>query len=192
MKSVKRLQDATIPLNQTELVFQSRIIWRDLANWIREYLVSTYANYGIQVEAEKKIKAIFLKNNSIISTIFGGQYSEEYSNLISEFVSNLKSLVAAQIKGDVNAVDEYTKKLYENADQRAAFAAKINPFWEESVWKSLLYEFIEMTIEESTTLLKKQYTKNIAIYDNILNLTSRMGDYYSKGIFDYLTSTTMT
>ncbi|WP_312647851.1 hypothetical protein [Aminipila sp.] len=187
MRSVKRLQDTTISLNQTELVFESRILWRNLANWIREYLVSVYAGYGIQAEAEKKINAVFLENSNIIRLVFGEQNSERYNILTSDFVSILKSLVAAQINGDVNAVNEYTKQLYENADQRAAFAEQINPFWLESEWKSLLYQFIQMTIEESTTLLKKQYTKNIVIYDSILKLTSKMGDYYSKGMLDYLT-----
>lgn len=186
MKSVKRLQGTTIPSNQAELVFQSRIVWRNLANWIREYLVSAYANYGIQVEVEKKIKSILLENSHIMSIIFGEQIVEQYNKLIFDFVSIFKSLVAAQISGDINAVNEYTKQLYDNADQRAAFAAQVNPFWSESEWKSLLYQFIQMTIEESTALLKKQYTKSIAIYDNILNLTSKMGDYYSKGVMDYL------
>lgn len=186
MKSVKRLQDTTIPVNQTELIFESRIIWRNLANWIREYLVSAYANYGIQAVVGEKIKSVLLENSNLISIIFGEQNIESYNELISDFVSIFKALVAAQISGDANAVNEYTKQLYENVDQRAALAAQINPFWSESEWKNLSHQFIEMTIEESTALLKKQYTKSIEIYDDILNLTSKMGDYYSKGVFDYL------
>lgn len=186
MKRVKRLQGNSIPLNQTELVFESRMIWRNLANWIREYLISVNANYGTQATAEKKIKASLMENSNLISLIFGEQDIERYNNLISNFVSTLKALVAAQIRGDVNAVNEYTKQLYANADQRAAFAAEINPFWLESEWRNLLYQFLQMTIEESTTLLKKEYTKSIEIYDDILNLTSKMGDYYSKGVLDYL------
>ncbi|MHC1724069.1 MAG: hypothetical protein AB9836_12800 [Aminipila sp.] len=187
MKSVKRLQDATIPLNQTELVFESRIIWRNLANWIREYLVSVYAGYGIQAEAEKKIRDVLLGHSNYLNLIFGKESSQQYDNLMSDYVSLLKSLVAAQIKGDVNAVDEYTKQLNKNTDQRAALAAQMNPFWEESEWKSLISQFNQLTIEESTTLLKKQYTKNIAIYDDIIDLTTKIGDYYSKGLLDYLT-----
>ena len=187
MKSVKRLQDATIPLNQTELVFESRIIWRNLANWIREYLVSTYAGYGIQAEAEKKIRSVLLGHSNYLNLIFGKESSQQYDNLMSDYVSLIKSLVAAQIKGDVNAVDEYTKQLNKNTDQRAILAAQMNPFWEESEWKNLISQFNQLTIEESTTLLKKQYTKNIAIYDDIIDLTTKIGDYYSKGLLDYLT-----
>lgn len=186
MKRVKILQGNSIPLNQTELVFESRIIWRNLANWIREYLVSVYANYGTQATAEKKIKATLMGNSALISIIFGAQDIEKYNNLICNFVSILKSLVAAQKSGDDNAVNEYTKQLYENVDQRAAYAQQINPFWSESEWKDLSHQFIQMTIEESTALLKKEYTKSIEIYDDILSLTSKMGDYYSKGVLDYM------
>lgn len=187
MKPVKRLQGSCIPSSQMNLIFESRMIWRDLANWIRSYLVSAYAGFGDKAHVEEKIKSVLLKNYSIITLIFGDEYSEQYNNLISDFVSILRSLIDAQINGDTIAINEYTKQLYENADRRAAFAAQVNPFWLESDWKNYLYQFIEMTINESNTFLNKDYSKNVDIYDRILLLTSKMGDYYSKGLIDYLT-----
>ncbi|QHI71754.1 hypothetical protein [Aminipila terrae] len=169
------------------LIFESRIIWRDFANWIRAYLISVYAGFDNQPAVEEKINAVILKNSNILSSVFGEQIAGQYVELTSNFFSIVKSLVDAQRKGDAEAVDEYTKQLYENADQRAAFLSEINPFWLESEWKNFLYQFIQMTIDQSTTLLNKDYEKNIEVYDKILNLTSKMGDYYAQGILDYLT-----
>ncbi|QHI73603.1 hypothetical protein [Aminipila terrae] len=187
MRSVKIFQDSCIPSSQMNLIFESRIIWRDLANWIRAYLVSVYAGFGNKTAVEEKIKSILLKNTNIISLIFGEQSAEQYIGLITEFISTLKSLIDAQINGDADAVNEYTNKLYENADKRAAFASSINPFWVESEWKNFLYQFVQLTIDQSATFLNKEYTKNIEIYDRILNLTNKMGDYYSQGLINYLT-----
>ncbi|MHC1723183.1 MAG: hypothetical protein AB9836_08275 [Aminipila sp.] len=87
----------------------------------------------------------------------------------------------------MEAANEYTKQLYENAEERAIFLSEINPFWSKEEWINLFYPFIQMTIEESTTLLNKEYDKNVEVYDRILNHTSKMGDYFSRGIIDYLT-----
>ena len=43
-------------------------------------------------------------------------------------------------------VDEATVRLYQNADQLAAYLAQINPYWSEEEWKRLLYEYYENII----------------------------------------------
>ncbi|QHI72522.1 hypothetical protein [Aminipila terrae] len=64
--------------------------------------------------------------------------------------------------------------------------SKINPYWVESEWKSLLYQFSEKTIDESTTFQNKEFKENVDVFDRILNLTSLIGDYYSQGLLNYL------
>lgn len=186
MVSINEFIGSDITSGQLNLIFRSRIIWRDLATWIRAYLVSIYAGFGNQDAVMQRLNRIPIEFGNIFKIVFGDQITEKYTNLISDSIKTLESLITAQINGDANAVNEYTKQLYENADQRAALLSKINPFWQESEWKNLLYEFIRLTIEESTTFLNKEYTRNIAVFDSILSHTSIMGDYYSQGLLNYL------
>lgn len=188
MGPVNVLQDSCIPSNQVNMMFQSRIIWRDLASWIRAYLNSVYSGLPNQAAAvEKKIIEVLSENSNIIDLVFGEHNAEQYFDLLMDFVSISKSFVAAQVNNDTDAANEYAKQLYENANKRATFLSEINPFWSKEEWISLFYPFIQMTIEESTTLLNQEFDKNIEIYDRILNHTSKMGDYFSRGIIDYLT-----
>ncbi|MBN7773458.1 hypothetical protein [Clostridium aminobutyricum] len=187
MKFIKQLDSTPIPLNRLNLFFESRIIWRDFATWIHTYLASVFAGFGNQDSIEVKLKDVITKFGIILSTVFGGQIGEQYNNLIFNLLNTFKSLVDAQIRGDVNAVNEYATQLYENADQIAAFLARINPYWEENEWKTLLYQLNKLIIEDSTRVLNKEYAQSIEVFDRLLNLTSIMGDYYSKGIRDYLT-----
>lgn len=190
MISIKQLDFSSIPSSQMDLVFESRIIWRDLATWIQSYLVSVFAGFGNQDSIEIKIKELTLEFGNILSTVFGGEIGEQYVNLITNWLNTFKLLVYSQISGDINAVNGYTIQLYNDIDQIASFLSRINPFWTESEWKALLYRFNEMIIEELYAYINKEYTKTIDSFDRLLNLTSIIGNYYSKGLLNYLTYST--
>jgi len=184
--SEHRTTSPGITPEQMNLILRSSVVWIHFATWIREYLASIYAGFGNQEAVMQRLNRISTEFGNIFGIVFGVHVTEKYINLISDFIKILESFVTAQINGDANAVNEYTKQLYNNADQSAAFLSQINPYWQENEWKSLLYEFIRLTIQESSTLLDKEYTKNIDVFDKILSHTSEIGDYYSQGLLNYL------
>lgn len=187
MISIKQVEVPCIPTSQMDLVFESRVIWRDLATWIQSYLVSVFAGFGNQDSIEAKLKGVTLEFGNILSTVFGGEIGEQYVNLITNWLNTFKLLVFSQINGDINAVNGYTKQLYDDIDQIAIFLSDINPFWIENEWKALLYRFNDMIIEELSAYMNKEYTKAVESFDRHLNLTSVIGNYYSKGLLNYLT-----
>lgn len=187
MESIKKLQGTCIPESQMNLVFESRLIWRDFATWIEVYLISVFAGFGNQDSVEEKLRTVIIKFSNILSTVFGGEVADQYVSLISNYISTFKSLVASQVSGDTEALKEYTGQLYTNTNEIASFLAGINPFWTERDWNALFDKFNQMIIDESLAFLDNEYTKNIESFDKILNLTSIMGNYYSKGLLNYLT-----
>lgn len=187
MISIKQLDFSSIPASQVDLVFESRTIWRDLATWIQSYLVSVFAGFGNQDSIEVKLKGISLEFGNILSTVFGGEIGEQYINLINNWLNTFKLLVSSQINGDINAVNGYTKQLYDDIEQLSIFLSDINPFWIENEWQALLYRFNDMIIEELSAYINKEYTTAIESFDRLLNLTSIIGNYYSKGLLNYLT-----
>ncbi|WP_312092196.1 hypothetical protein [Aminipila sp.] len=187
MKRIKVLQDSCIPPSQLSLIFQTRTVWRDLATWIRAYLASKHGGLGDKEAIREKLDELMLRSTNIFSLVFGEEFANEYIDLSTNFLNLLDALVDAQISGDVDAINEYTRQIYENSDRIAAFLARVNPYWQENRWRDLLYQFNDRTIEQSNTFLNQQFRENINLFDRILNLTSTIGDYYSQGILDYLT-----
>ncbi|QHI73279.1 hypothetical protein [Aminipila terrae] len=187
MKSIKTLQGACIPESQMNLVFESRLIWRDLATWIEVYLISVFAGFGNYDSVEEKLRTVIIKFSNILSTVFGGEVADQFVTLISNYISTFKSLVASQVNGDTEDIKKYTDQLSVDTGQIAAFLSGINPFWTERDWNALFDKFNQMIIDESLAFLDKEYTENIESFDRILNLTSVMGNYYSKGLLNYLT-----
>ncbi len=98
----------------------------------------------------------------------------------------IPTLITAQIEHNVDAADEATRLLYQNAEQNASFLASINPFWDETVWKNRLNSYIRSTIEESTTFLTGEYDRNINIFARILTHAENTGTEFALGLFNYI------
>lgn len=171
---------------QTNLIFKARLLWRDLATWFREYLITLFLGAGNLELESNRLYRIPLEYGNLLRVFYGDQIAEQYITLLSNYIITFESLFTALQGNDVNVINEATMRLYQNANERAAFLARINPFWTESEWQSLMYSFTQMTIDQATTFLTGDYTRNIEIYDRILSLTSLIGDYFSEGLINYL------
>lgn len=171
---------------QSNLVFRARMLWRDMATWLTIYMFSLYGGYGNHDLIEAKLYQVPLEYGHVMKLIFGDRVSEDYITSLSNYIIILRNLFHAQLTGDADAASEYTKQLYQNVEQRAAFLAQINPYWQEDTWRTLLYTFNSMILEDSTSLLTQQYEQNILIFDRLLAQSTIIGDYFSQGIFNYL------
>lgn len=171
---------------QMNLVFRARMLWRDLGTWLATYMLSIAGGYGNQEVVAERLYRLPLDYGNIMKLFFGEKLSEDYINLLSTYIITLQSLFISQMRGDVNSANEFTKQLYQNINLRAAFFAQINPYWQESVWRSLLYNFNGLILDFSTTLLAKEYKTNIDVFDRLLSMSSVIGDYFSEGLINYL------
>ncbi|WP_312647601.1 hypothetical protein [Aminipila sp.] len=194
MRRVRRCQNICIPINQVNLIFDSRTTWRDLTVWLRSYVHTKQGGLGDLDAIKEKLNAVLVKSTNIFSLIFGEQSADEYVDLWNNFINYYDKLIEAQISGDMETVNKNKEKLQENSVQTAWFLAHINPYWTESEWIELLSLYNQMSIDQSTALLNKDDKKDIYGFDKLLTLSSRIGDYYSQGILDYLiyTSRVMT
>ncbi len=170
------------------IIFRGRIVWRDIATWIRIYLVSVY--YGADQELQEmileKLLSIPAEFGDMLSTFFGDGVTYEYTDYLKNYIAILVNIIHAQKAGDVNAVNEYTKQLYQNVDQRIDFLFEINPFWQKDIVQNLIYTFTGLVLQEIDSFFVKDYKKHINTFDRTLSHTSVMGDYIAEGIMQYL------
>ena len=105
------------------------------------------------------------------------------------YVVFIQSLVTAIKNGDQVAADQSTQQLYKNANDIAAHYARINPFWDETQWRALLYNYVGMIIQDAVALGTREFEKDLDIFDRMLLAALAMGDYQAEGIIQYLTVT---
>jgi hypothetical protein len=85
--------------------------------------------------------------------VFGEEAAFVSEGLVDTFVVLMDGLISAQMAGDIEEVNRNTQLLYQNADELAAFMASVNPFWDETRWRTILYDILRNLIVESTTFL---------------------------------------
>ena len=181
-----RAQDNLITYGQMNLIFQSRTLWRDLVMWSRIYLNSRLAGIGPLEDVYNRIYRIPLEFGNIFRLIFGNQAAEVVIQQLSSNVVLYRQLVEAMITGNNEAAATITQELYKNADERAAYMASINPFWDETQWRNLIYNFYTFSFQEIISILTND-PKNIGLFDRFMQYTDAIGDYFAQGLFNYMT-----
>lgn len=185
---INRQQENCIPYWQMNIIFHTTSIWTDMTFWTRSYVFSAANGSENQEEVFGRLYRIPSDFAETFQLIFGGAVATRYSNLLSNQIIILREIINAQVRGDANAVNENTTSLYQNADGRAAYLAQINPYWQEAQWRSLIYSYLSLTLNESTRILARDYANAINMFDSLMSSASQIGDYFSQGLFNYLSA----
>jgi hypothetical protein len=179
------MQNSNYITAQMNFIFRARMLWRDLATWLRSYKVSLYGGVGNSEELSQRLFRIPQEYGNILRVFFGDQPTEQFITLLTQYIAILQSLFIAQINNDMNEINDLTQQSYQNVNSTAALLASVNPYWTQGEWVTFLTLFTGLQIQEATTFLTKDYTLNNDIFDRILSFTNIIGDYFSEGLTNY-------
>lgn len=181
--------DQCITYDQMNQIYEIRMFWFELATWIRAYMLSRYAGLGNEAEVLNRLKQVPVNYTNMLKRIFGANGKIERDlELINTYIDLIVQLISAHQEGDADEINRITRLLYQNVDERAAFLASVNPFWDEMEWRTRLYGHLRSTIDESTTFLAKDYARNLDIFSTLLDQADSTSDYYARGLFQYILS----
>lgn len=183
MINLNELNDMETISGQMNLISKAGMTWRDLATWIRAYIISTSAGLSDQEAIRQKLYQIPLEFGNVIRLFFGDQISNTYTDLFSDYVTSVESLIDAQKNGDDNAVNAYMEQIHHNIHYRSALLSEINPFWQESEWRALFFRYLLLTIDESNAFFSEDDAKSTEIFDILLSHAAIMGDYFANGLY---------
>ncbi len=177
-----------ITYSQMNLIFNSRIFWRRLTIWTRIYIISRYLGIGT---AEESFGRLYLENldfGDMLRILFTRSISDQYSQLLNQFSIGLRELITSLLQDDLDAARQNIDRLLQNADQRAAFLASINPYFNEAEWRDLLRRYLQDTIQEANLFASEDYRMDIEYFDRLTELSNTIGDAFAQGLYDYITS----
>ncbi|MBR0599249.1 hypothetical protein [Sinanaerobacter chloroacetimidivorans] len=181
-----RVSEPTITYGQMNLLFAIRNLWRDITTWSRAYMVNRSAGLEIANDVFNRLYETPQEFGNLLQYIVGYDNAVKFVQLLSQQIVLFRSLLEAEIEGDSNLIDQITQQLYQLADERAKFMAAINPFWDETETRNLIYTFYQYTMDEMIAILTKDYAKDIDIYDRLIHHADTMGDYFTEGLFNYI------
>lgn len=170
------------------IIFNMRIFWRRLTLWTRLYILSRYTGAGTE---EVLFDRLYLENlnfGDLLRIPFSRSSSDKYSQLLNQFTIGIRDLITAQIQGDTDALRQSIDRLVQNANERAAFLASINPYFNEAEWRDILTRYLQDTMEEANLFASKDYRMDIQYFDRLNALADNMGDVMAQAFYDYITS----
>jgi hypothetical protein len=158
------------------------MLWEQHVTWTRLTLISMV--FGLP--DEDIVTTRLLRNPGdfakVLAPLYGEQIASAFSDLLKSHLVIAAQLVKAAKAGDNNTAASAEKRWYENADEMAAFLARINPYWSEAEWQKMLHEHLALTKLEAIDLLTKNYPESITLYDEIERQAMMMADLMARGI----------
>ncbi len=176
-----------ITLEQMNDIYAIRMIWFDFVTWIRNYMLSRYLGLGNAEEVKARLMQVPVAFVNVMREYFGDLVAEDYLRLFYTYIDLIEAFITAQMEGNTEEIGRITRLLYQNADERAAFAASLYPaFWDERGLRDRLYTNLRSTLDQSTTFLTGDYARNIDIFSRLLDQAESTGNYLTQGLFHYL------
>lgn len=169
-------------LKQIELMNTFRKLWVQHVMWTRSFIISTAADLGDLDAVTKRLLQNPTDFANVLRIYYGDAKADQFAMLLREHLLIAADLVNAAKAGDSMKADEARRKWYKNADEIAAFLHSINPYWDEKLWQSMLYDHLKMTENEAIQRLNGMYSADIIQYDSIENEALKMADVMSGGI----------
>lgn len=173
----RRISQAELELNNT-----MRLLWGQHTAWTR----MTINAIVFGTPDQQAVTARLLRNPTdfarALEPLYGQANASEFERLLRAHLVIAAELVTAAKAGDTQAATDAERRWYENADQIAAFLGRINPFWSEAQWRSMLHEHLRFVKGEAVALLNGQYEQSVRVYDEAERQALMMADELTRGI----------
>lgn len=170
-------------IHQVDLLKRMNLVWEQHIMWTRMLLISIAENLKDLDATEKRL----LQNPKNIADIFrkyyGNAFGNKIENLLAEHLSIVKDLIVALKNNNQKLVNELTDKWYKNADAMADAFSSVNPYYSKEKLKDMLYDHLDLTTDEVTARLRKDYSSDIEAFDKVQQEVLKMSRYLVEGIF---------
>lgn len=159
-----------------------RSLWEEHVAWTRMAIISLVFDLPDIDEVLARLLKNAVDMGNMIRRLYGDMVAATYSRLIQEHLLIAADLVKAAKAGDVEAAQKAEEKWYQNADEIAAFLNSVNPYLTEVAVRDMFYTHLDLTKQEATFMINKEFEKDIAVYDRIEKQAREMADAISDAM----------
>jgi len=167
---------------QMNLMNGLRKLWMEHVFWTRLFIISAVSDLPDLNQVTKRL----LRNPSdfadVLEIYYGKDKADTFRSLLEDHLKIAASIVSNAKTGNTKAVDQFTKKWYDNADSIADFLASINPYWDKDSWIQMLHEHLKLTMDEAVARLGGESIKDILLFDMVEEQALAMADMMTEGM----------
>jgi|AKYZ01.1.fsa_nt_gi LysM domain. len=170
--------------NDTSLMSDMRLVWEQQIYWTRMLLISIAERLNDQSPTMERL----LRGPSDIASIFNRYYGSNVASLVQELITEhlqiAADLITALRDNQHNKATELTQQWYQNANKIADAFSSINPYFNKQSIQSMLYRFLDLTIQQINKRLAGDYQGDIMAFDLIELEVLKMADNLTSGIMN--------
>lgn len=171
-----------ITYEQLNILLEFLRLWNQLAMWTRSLIFSTVHNVENKNAIVNYLYTIPAEFYNVFRLFYGPAIAQQILNLLTNFITAQWRLTDALKAGDKQIIDEMTMTLYHTADEIAEYIAPLNIYWDASQWRSLLYQYIRLVIEEMVAMMAGEHDKEIEIHHRLEEVGRLIASYMARGI----------
>lgn len=172
------------PISKAEVDLKNnlRMLWEQHIAWTRMTILSMAENLPDVDLVTKRLLRNPVDFELALKPLYGDKIASKFSDLFRAHLVIASELVSAAKAGDTKSVADAERRWYANADEIALFLSKINPYWSQNDWRTMLYKHLALTKSEAVDMITKNYAAGINVYDEIENQALQMADMMTEGI----------
>ena len=174
--------DTELTIGELNLRNTLRSLWEQHVAWTRMTILSAAADSPDLNNTIDRLLRNATDMAGALKPLYGNVNATKFGSLIHDHLTIALQLVEAAKQGDQQAVKNYEKEWYANADKIVDFLGSINPYIDKNEFRNMFYNHLKLTEEEAVERLNKEYQKDIETYDRIEEQALDMADLMSEAI----------
>lgn len=173
--------DVVITPTEESLWLQLRTLWQEQVFWKRIATLAIIQGSDEQGPALNRLMRNPAEMAETLGPYLGSENASRYEDLIKEHLQITADLTTAYKENQTN-LEMTTTRWYENADEIAAFENTTIPKLALDDRKAMWHEYLDLSRNETTELLNRNYNDSIDTFDMIEEHASIMADSLTNGI----------
>lgn len=173
---------AKISKSEADLINTLRMLWEQHIVWTRMTIISIITGLPDVNLVTQRLLRNPVDFEKALKPFYGDRIASKFRDLLNSHLAIAAELVKAAKAGNNEAAANAEKRWYANADEIADFLGRINPYWSQGDWQTMLHKHLELTKSEAVDILTGNYAEGIKLYDEIEEQALKMADVMAKGI----------
>ncbi|GAB1475548.1 hypothetical protein MASR2M70_03800 [Bacillota bacterium] len=158
-----------------DIILKMALFWVDIVTWYRAYRVSIMAGIG---KGEVLLDRVIRKTEEfgeLLRLFVDEEVANTQVKLLQEYLLLMDRHLRARMDGNVEEMNRLYKLAVDNIEERAAFYAEAFPGLDADAWRNQLLKLHSTLIEMGGEFLAGNFTRNIQIFDALVNQAEDMG-----------------
>jgi hypothetical protein len=172
----------SVTAKELKLRNDMRKLWEDHVTWTRLAVISLTSGTADTNATVARLLRNQTDIGNAVKPFYGRAAGAELTRLLKEHITIAAALITAAKAGDKPAQAAAQTRWETNGDQIARFLSRANPHWKLGPMRSMLRDHLRLTTREVVARLQRNWTADVAAYDEIHRQALHMADMLSTGI----------